>query len=392
MSFLHEVCITGHGLLSALPEEATQMWQLLNDCSASSTVNYTDFPPYSYHPLKDYAVEQQIIKHSDRRVMGKVMQSAVYTAGVALKSAQLKNQPDLLKDTQMILALRGGDRDETADQVIIEECLAAEEYSEALNKGLMTHLRPTLFLSQLPNLLAANIALLFGLTGSSMTLMGAEMAGAQAIQLAWARIQSGHAQRVLVGGVSINESDEIMTAFAQAQKLLMTSYVPIWQRNPGGLCLGSASGFLLLESRESAQARGAVILGKLSQLQVGNDANVNWQKCLTQAPTDSLNILSMTGGDSAALAKEKALWNQLQQNYPNAYIRGLASVVGAIFEAAMPVGLILALHCLQHKKLFSPLDTSGFEKRLSADENLNALWVHCLGESYGHALFGVEAV
>jgi 3-oxoacyl-[acyl-carrier-protein] synthase II len=373
----HEVCITGYGLLSALPEDSEQLWQTLQNFSDDhSTVNTHDFAPYVYHPLINYPVEEQILKHSDRRVMGSVMKSAVYTAGIALDQSQLKNQPDLLKDTQIIVAVRGGERDEVADQAIIEACHAFGACDETLNASLMDQLRPTLFLRQLPNLLAANIALLYGITGSSLTFMGGEIAGAQAIQLACARIQSGQAQRVLVGGVSINQTQDMMQAFAHAKKLVTSEFTSVWQRTEDDLCLGSASGFLILESKQSAQARNVPVLGKLSHARV--------QKELMSFPTQALGILSMTHHLTVARA--------LQQQYPDSLLRMAASVVGTIFEAAMPLGIILALQCIQRKKLFSPLEQAGFEKPQHLDQNLSQLWVHCSGLTSGHAQICVESV
>jgi hypothetical protein len=302
MSSPHKVCITGYGLLAGLP-------------------------------MVDYDIEQQIIKPSDRRLMGKTMQSAVYTAGVALDHAQLKNKPELLQDTQIIAALRGGERDEAADQAIIAACDAAGEYEETLNKGLMEQLRPTLFLSQLPNLLAANIALLYGLTGSSVTLMGGVIGGAQAIQLAISRIQSGQASRVLVGGVSNNESNEITAAY--------------------GFHLGSASGFLILESEQAAKARQAPILAQLSQCKIGSR--------IDQVLPKITNMITMSNKSESSLCDNVKV------------IRNANSEVGTILEAAMPVGIILALQSLEHEKL-------------------KELWVHCAGETYGHAFVCVEVV
>ena len=46
-----------------------------------------------------------------------------------------------------------------------------------LNERLMSDLRPTLFLAQLSNLLAGNIAIVHGVTGSSRTFMGEEPSG-----------------------------------------------------------------------------------------------------------------------------------------------------------------------------------------------------------------------
>jgi 3-oxoacyl-[acyl-carrier-protein] synthase II len=49
-----------------------------------------------------------------------------------------------------------------------------------LNERLMSDLRPTLFLAQLSNLLAGNISIVHGVTGSSRTFMGEEQAGVDA--------------------------------------------------------------------------------------------------------------------------------------------------------------------------------------------------------------------
>ena len=46
-----------------------------------------------------------------------------------------------------------------------------------LNERLMSDLRPTLFLAQLSNLLAGNIAIVHGVSGTSRTFMGEEVAG-----------------------------------------------------------------------------------------------------------------------------------------------------------------------------------------------------------------------
>ena len=55
----------------------------------------------------------------------------------------------------------------------------------------MSDLRPTLFLAQLPNLLAGNISLVHGVVGSSRTFMGEEASGADALRVAHARIAAG---------------------------------------------------------------------------------------------------------------------------------------------------------------------------------------------------------
>ena len=66
----------------------------------------------------------------------------------------------------------------------------------------MSDLRPTLFLAQLSNLLAGNIAIVHGVCGTSRTFMGEEVAGVDAARIALARIAAGQSDIALIGGVA----------------------------------------------------------------------------------------------------------------------------------------------------------------------------------------------
>ena len=70
-----------------------------------------------------------------------------------------------------------------------------------LNERLMNDLRPTLFLAQLSNLLAGNIAIVHGVCGTSRTFMGEEAAGVDAARIALARIEAGQSDIALIGAV-----------------------------------------------------------------------------------------------------------------------------------------------------------------------------------------------
>src|ERR1700692_1839856 len=79
----------------------------------------------------------------------------------------------------MIVAAGGGERDVAVDMAILNADAKGNSAPGFLNERLMNDLRPTLFLAQLSNLLAGNIALVHGVTGSSRTLMGCEGAGGE---------------------------------------------------------------------------------------------------------------------------------------------------------------------------------------------------------------------
>lgn len=378
------VYITGYGLLSSLPEDEKAIWHMFNhaDEHIKDVVNAQKFAPFFCHPLTPYPVEMQIPNHSDRRAMDTSMQAAVYTAGKALEMAQLKQETEQLADTDIIICFSGGGRDEAVDQEILQSCSAAHDTGNLLNEKLMKNVRPTLFLGQLPNLLAANIAIVHGTTGYSLTLMGEEMGGAQAIQIACQRIQSGKAKRVLVGGVSVNDTIENMLHFASAKLLLSDTFLPIWDRQAGGICLGSGSGFLVLESEESALERKIKPLAQLSQLYLG-----------THLPSfeifpSQMAVLSSVSAYPSHLQQEKELWNR---DY--IWVRAPNTLTGTLLAGAFPTHIIFAVQSLQRKQLCAPLPSaSNIEKAYPESRELNQIWIHSQGYLFGHALACLESV
>src|SRR5439155_18459637 len=106
---------------------------------------------------------------------------------------------------------------------------------------LMNDLRPTLFLAQLSNLLAGNISIVHGVTGSSRTFMGEESAGVDAVRIALARIEAGQSDIVLVGGAQNSERRDFLIIFAFGEKLVKDRFAPAWERAACGGGIGSGS-------------------------------------------------------------------------------------------------------------------------------------------------------
>ena len=129
----------------------------------------------------------------------------------------------------------------------------------------MSDLRPTLFLAQLSNLLAGNISIVHGVTGSSRTFMGEESAGVDAVRIALSRIEAGQSDIALVGGSHNAERPDLLMLYEFGGFALKDKFAPVWQReaNPG-LALGSLGAFLVIESRAHAEARGAKRIARLS--------------------------------------------------------------------------------------------------------------------------------
>jgi 3-oxoacyl-[acyl-carrier-protein] synthase II len=185
-----EVWITGVGLITCLGEGLEANWQHL---ARGDPPAYDDksFVPYVVHPLAPVNFDKQIPKKSDQRQMEPWQRIGVYAAGLALGDAGIVGKPELLDTTDMIVAAGGGERDIAVDTAILAEARKRRDTGSFLNERLMNDLRPTLFLAQLPNLLAGNISIVHGVVGSSRTFLGEESAGVDAVRIAHARIAAG---------------------------------------------------------------------------------------------------------------------------------------------------------------------------------------------------------
>src|ERR1044072_5930966 len=142
----------------------------------------------------------------------------------------MKGKADILSPTDMIVAAGGGERDVAADSAILSALPNAANQDALLNEKLMSDIRPTLFLAQLSNLLAGNISIVHGVTGSSRTFMGEESSGVDALRIALARINAGQAEIALVGGSYNAERKDQLLLYAFGDELLTGDYKTVWER------------------------------------------------------------------------------------------------------------------------------------------------------------------
>ena len=168
----------------------------------------------------------------------------VYAAGLALTDAGIAKNAEILDKTDMIVAAGGGERDVSVDTAILTDVRHVEKRDAFVNERLMSDLRPTLFLAQLPNLLAGNISLVHGVVGSSRTFMGEEASGADALRVAHARIAAGQSDITLVGGAYNGTRWDLVLLFRLGTPLLEAPFRPVWDRGPkGALALAAMGAF-----------------------------------------------------------------------------------------------------------------------------------------------------
>ena len=165
-----EVWITGIGIVSSLGEGLDAHWDALN--ARRINVDEKRFAPYIVHPLAPVSFDAQIPKKGDQRQMEAWQRIGTYAAGLALDSAGVKGNQEILGRMDMIVAAGGGERDVAVDMAILNADAKGNSAPGFLNERLMNDLRPTLFLAQLSNLLAGNIAIVHGVSGNLAHLHG----------------------------------------------------------------------------------------------------------------------------------------------------------------------------------------------------------------------------
>lgn len=353
MTERREVWITGAGLLSCLGEGIEATWNFFKR-GEPPPYDGKSFAPYIVHALPPMSFDKQIPKRGDQRQMEMWQRVGVYAAGLALADAGLAGKPDLLDHTDMIVAAIGGERDVEVDTAILAGMRKAQKPGAFLNERLMSDLRPTLFLAQLPNLLAGNISLVHGVVGSSRTFLGEESAGVDAVRVAQARVAAGQSEVTLVGAASHGARWDHLLDFELGGAPLRGAFAPVWDRGPkGGIAYGTLGAFLVLESPGHARARGArprariaAVASERSRRQRGDiEATLRrqWQAiaaCVT--PAHAAVISGASGCEPATAAERRALG---EFGLP---VRNTGTYTGHAVEAQFPANLAIACALLEH--------------------------------------------
>ena len=203
--------------------------------------------------LKAYLLE------GEARRLARASQFAVVAARLALADAGL--QPGQLVASGLVLGSHWGD------------FRSSETFALGfLERGILA-LSPLVFPNTVMNAMAAQIAIAVGLRGPMLTLNEVDVAGELAVARGAALIVAGRARTVLAGG-----SDELSpTLYRELSRLgIMSRAEPgpegcrPFDCRASGTVLGEGGTFLVLESADTAQARGARVYGEVAGAAWGN--------------------------------------------------------------------------------------------------------------------------
>jgi 3-oxoacyl-[acyl-carrier-protein] synthase II len=265
-----------------------------------------------------------------------------------------------------------------------------------VNERLMSDLRPTLFLAQLPNLLAGNISLVHGVVGSSRTFMGEEASGVDALRVAHARVAAGQSDICLVGGAYNGTRWDLVLLFRLGTPLLEPPFKPVWDRGPNGaLALAAMGAFVVIESREHAEKRGAKPIARLASVQSsrnlrqpgesGKTLRGEIEAVMPSVKKDGAVIISGASGAEPATSEEKKVL--AETGLP---VRATTTYIGNGMEAQFLANIAFGCQAIREGALF-PASGSGDTGDAPAGGISQAL-VTSVGHWRGEGLALIERV
>ncbi|WP_290538167.1 MULTISPECIES: beta-ketoacyl-ACP synthase II [Alcanivorax] len=312
------VVITGLGMLTPLGADVASTWEGIK-AGKSGIRNIEHFDTESFStrfaglvPEFDIA---DYLSPKDARKMDVFIQYGLVAAIQAIRDAGL----DMDKED--------GDRVGAAFGSGIGGLTNIEDNHRKLLDSGPRKLSPFFVPGTIINMIAGNLAIMYGMKGPNFATVTACTTGTHNIGFAAQQIMLGQADVMVAGGAEKGSTPLGMGGFAAARALSTRNDDPQgasrpWDKGRDGFVLADGAGAVVLEDYEHAKARGATIYAELAGFGMSDDAYH------ITAPAE--------GGVGAMKAMENALRNAGvsadQVDYINAH--GTSTQMGDLAEIA----------------------------------------------------------
>jgi len=262
------VVVTGLGLVAPVGLDVASGWEsILAGKSGIQPITHFEIEPFSVHfggPIYGFDVEQYIPKKEARKM------DAFIHYGIAAGVQAIKDSGVEISDAnakRIGVAIGSG----------IGGVTGIENGYGAYLKGGPRKISPFFVPSNIINMVAGNLSIMYGLKGPNISIVSACSTGAHNIGDAMRMIQYGTVDMMVAGGAEMATSPTGLGGFAAARALSTRNDDPQgasrpWDRDRDGFVLSDGAGVLVLEELEHAKARGARIYAELAGSAMNSDA------------------------------------------------------------------------------------------------------------------------
>ena len=310
------VVVTGVGAVTALGLDTKSTWTgVVNGKNGVRAIEHFDASAFSTRfsaSLRDFSTEGYIEPRDAKRMDLFIQYGMV--AGI-----------QAMRDSGLEITEANQDRVGCNVGAGIGGIGLIEKTSLLMNKSGPRKISPFFVPGSIINMVAGNLSIEFNLRGPNLAMVTACTTGTHSIGLGARLIAAGDADAMLVGGAEMGTTPAGLGGFAAARALSTRNDAPSvasrpWDKGRDGFVLGDGAGVMLIESLESAQARGANIYAEVVGFGMSGDAYH-----MTSPPED---------GRGAALSMRNALvsagMNADEVDYINAH--GTSTQAGDVAE------------------------------------------------------------
>lgn len=236
---------------------------------------------------------------------------------------------------------------------------------DAYLKGGPRKISPFFVPSNIINMVAGNLSIMYGLKGPNIAIATACSSGTHNISSAGRMIQYGDADVMIAGGAEMSTCKTGLGGFAAARALSTRNDDPQaasrpWDKDRDGFVLGDGAGVIVLEEYEHAVKRGAKIYAELVGSGMSSDAyhmtspSVGGEgaaRCMKNAMADAglsadqvdyvnAHGTSTPAGDAGETQAIKAAFGSAAQNIA---VSSTKSMIGHLLGAAGGVEAIFSI-------------------------------------------------
>jgi 3-oxoacyl-[acyl-carrier-protein] synthase II len=253
------VVVTGVGLISPIGNTPEAIVRALRE----GTSGIRQMPGWSVLPDLQTRVggvvgelDEKSIPREFRRSMGRTALLATRALQQAVASARLPLER--LKDGRTGLAIGQ----------TVGSPSSTEQFFDVLKREGVRSLKSTMFLQLMGHSAAANLAVMYGVTGRVWAPAAACASGSQAIGLGYETIRDGQQDVMICGGTeelhpSTAATFDILGGTSRAFNEAPTQTPRPFDKRRDGLVVAEGAGLLVLEALDTAVARGAPVLGEV---------------------------------------------------------------------------------------------------------------------------------
>lgn len=262
------VVITGLGAVTPVGLSVKESWE--NILAGKSGIAPLTLFDVSEYPVKfGGSVKNFDISTIIPRKEAKKMDTFIHYGLAAGKEA--------IEDSGLVVTEENAERIGVAIGAGIGGLPGIEAGYDAYLKGGPRKISPFFVPSNIINMVAGNLSIMYGLKGPNIAIATACSSGTHNISSAGRMIQYGDADVMIAGGAEMSTCKTGLGGFAAARALSTRNDDPQaasrpWDKDRDGFVLGDGAGILVLEEYEHAVKRGAKIYAELVGSGMSSDA------------------------------------------------------------------------------------------------------------------------